>query len=94
MTHLYAVLLGGSGGPGRLSEDHETVFVVATDLPDAKRRAKAKWGGAGRSHVDAVHLVDVVDGFEVRLEATDAASEAALVSYNDDPHDEDEVSRD
>ena len=29
MSKLYAVLLGGSGGPGRLSEDHETVFVVA-----------------------------------------------------------------
>ena len=38
---LFAVLLGGSGGPGRFSEDHETVFVVADDERSAKKAAKA-----------------------------------------------------
>ena len=41
MSRLFAVLLGGSGGPGRLAEDHETVFVVADDAVTAKAQAKA-----------------------------------------------------
>jgi hypothetical protein len=67
---LYAVYLGGDPAPGRLSEDHEVVLVVATDLADARRRARAKWGGSSRPHVDAVQLVEVVDGHAVRLDPT------------------------
>ena len=68
---LYAVYLGGDPAPGRLTEDHEVVFVVAGGLAEARRRARAKWGGVARPHVDAVKLVDVVDGFAVTLDATD-----------------------
>jgi len=68
---LYAVYLGGDPAPGRLSEDHEAVLVVAGDRAEARRRARAKWGGTTRPHVDAVMAVDVVDGFAVRLEPTD-----------------------
>lgn len=68
---LYAVYLGGDPVPGRLSEDHEAVLVVAADRAEARRRARAKWGGTARPHVDAVMAVDVVDGFAVRLEPTD-----------------------
>jgi len=67
---LYAVYLGGDPAPGRLTEDHEVVLVVAGDLAEARRRARAKWGGATRAHVDAVKLVDVVDGFAVTLDPT------------------------
>lgn len=65
---LFAVYLGGDPEPGRLSEDHETVLVVAGDLPAARAAARAKWHGRGRAHVDAVQELDVVDGFTVRLE--------------------------
>ena len=68
---LYAVYLGGDPAPGRLTEDHEVVLVVAGDLAEARRRARAKWGGVARPHVDAVKLVDVVDGFAVTLDPTD-----------------------
>jgi hypothetical protein len=67
---LYAVYLGGDPAPGRLTEDHEVVLVVAGDVPEARRRARAKWGGTTRAHVDAVRLVDVVDGFAVSLDPT------------------------
>jgi len=67
---LYAVYLGGDPAPGRLTEDHEVVLVVAGDLAEARRRARAKWGGASRPHVDAVKLVDVVDGFALTLDPT------------------------
>lgn len=67
---LYAVFLGGDPAPGRLSEDHEVVLVVAGDLAEARRRARAKWAGVARPHVDAVQLVDVVDGFAVTLDPT------------------------
>jgi hypothetical protein len=68
---LYAVYLGGDPAPGRLSEDHEAVLVVAPDLAEARRRARAKWAGTTRPHVDAVKVVDVVDGFTVTLTPTD-----------------------
>jgi hypothetical protein len=68
---LYAVYLGGDPAPGRLSEDHETVIVVARDVKQARQRARAKWGGTTRPHVDGVKLVDVVDGYAITLTPTD-----------------------
>jgi hypothetical protein len=83
-VHLYAAFLGGPAPDGRIGEDHEVVFVVAEDGAAAKSAAKAKWGGAGRGHVDAVVRVDVVDGFSVGLTPTGAAPEdrTELDSYN------------
>ena len=51
-----------------MGEDHEVVFVVAEDMESARRAAKAKWGGDGRAHVDALTRLDVIDGFAVGLE--------------------------
>ncbi len=85
---LYAVLLGGSGGPGRLAEDHETVFVVADDEKAAKVAAKSKWSGYGRGHVDAISSVDVVDGHAIELVPTDRTVEPDRVDFNDIPFDE------
>ena len=82
---LYAVYLGGDPAPGRLSEDHEVVLVVASDLGEARRRARAKWGATTRPHVDAVRLVDVVDGFAVSLSATDRPESSAVdLTYEPD----------
>ena len=67
---LYVVYLGGDPGPGRLSEDHEVVLVVATDLKSARRQARTKWAGTGRPHIDAVAALDVVDGYAVELRPT------------------------
>ncbi|HEY7439168.1 MAG TPA: DUF1543 domain-containing protein [Acidimicrobiia bacterium] len=64
---LYAVYLGGDLATGRMGEDHEVVFVVGDDIHDIRRRARAKWGGAGHAHVDAVRRLDVIDGFEIAL---------------------------
>jgi hypothetical protein len=85
---LFAVLLGGSGGPGRLAEDHETVFVVADDERSAKAAAKAKWSGSGRAHVDALSCVESVDGFRIELQAEGPAVPTEVVDYNEDPYDE------
>jgi Domain of Unknown Function (DUF1543) len=85
---LYAVLLGGSGGPGRLSEDHETVFVVAEDDQAAKNVARTKWSGHGRGHIDALEVIDVVDGYTVILEPTEDTGQQYFHSFNDDPHDD------
>ena len=65
---LYAVYLGGDPAPGRLGEDHEVVFVVAPDVPAARRAARAKWTGADpKPHVDMVQQLDAVDGYELSL---------------------------
>ena len=67
-VHLFAAFLGGELASGRMGEDHEVVFVVAEDMESARRAAKAKWGGDGRPHVDALTRLDMIDGFAVGLE--------------------------
>lgn len=67
---LYVVYLGGDPVAGRLGEDHEVVVVAARGMSEARRVAKSKWTGAGRPHIDAVRVVDVVDGYRVALEPT------------------------
>ena len=84
------MLLGGSGGPGRLAEDHETVFVVAEDERAAKQAAKQRWSGHGRAHVDALTAVESVDGFQIELRKGAAAPSAELIDYNDEPYDEED----
>jgi Domain of Unknown Function (DUF1543) len=69
---LYAVYLGGDPAPGRMGEDHEVVFVVAHDVTSARRQARDKWSGDDpKPHVDMVQELDVIDGFEISLSATD-----------------------
>jgi hypothetical protein len=85
-AQLYAVYLGGDPAPGRLSEDHEVVLVVASDLAAARRRAREKWGGTTRPHVDGVKLVDVVDGFAIALTPTDRRESVAIdLTYEPEP---------
>jgi hypothetical protein len=78
MTHLFAVFLGGDLEPGRLGEDHEVVFVVAGDVKEAGRQARAKWRGAGRAHIDAVQRLDQIDGHEIRLVETGEGDQTDL----------------
>lgn len=79
---LYVVYLGGDPSPGRLGEDHEVVVVVASDMKEARRAARAKWRGDSTAHVDAVQVLSVVDGFAIRLEATDQVDVSAIdVTY-------------
>ncbi len=66
-VHLYAAFLGGDLGTGRMGEDHEVVFVVAEDAVSARRAAKAKWGGGGRPHIDALTRLMMVDGYTIDL---------------------------
>lgn len=79
---LYVVYLGGDPAPGRLSEDHEVVVVVASSVKEARRAARAKWQGVSAAHVDAVQALSVVDGFAIRLEPTDRVDINAIdVTY-------------
>jgi Domain of Unknown Function (DUF1543) len=82
-VHLYAAFLGGELGPGRMGEDHEVVFVVADDEPSARRAAKAKWGGDGRSHVDALTRIDAIDGFAIGLDQQGGGDTVQTVGYNE-----------
>jgi hypothetical protein len=75
---LYAVYLGGDPSDGRMGEDHEVVFVVGHDVKDVRRRARAKWGGVGTAHVDAVRRIDAIDGFEVSLGHVGGGDETEL----------------
>lgn len=75
---LFVVYLGGDPAPGRIGEDHEVVTVVANDLKSARSRARAKWTGSTKAHVDMVQELRVVDGHEIVLEATDAPDESVI----------------
>jgi hypothetical protein len=66
-----------------MGEDHEVVFVVAEDELSARRAAKAKWGGGGRPHVDALTRLDVIDGFGVELEERGGGDTLPTVGYNE-----------
>ena len=79
---LYVVYLGGDPAPGRLGEDHEVAVVVAADVSEARRRARAKWAGVAEPHVDAVRVLDVVDGYAVTLVPSDRAEDLDIdVTY-------------
>jgi hypothetical protein len=65
---LYVVYLGGDLVPGRMGEDHEVVVVAAADATAARGKAKARWRGTGRAHVDALQHIERVDGFDVMLQ--------------------------
>ena len=80
--HLFAAFLGGELASGRIGEDHEVVFVVAEDIDAARRAAKAKWGGAGRPHVDALTRLEMVDGFAVGLEPVGTGDATETTGYN------------
>ena len=80
--HLFAAFLGGELASGRMGEDHEVVFVVAEDIESARRAAKAKWGGGGRPHVDALTRLEMVDGFAVGLEPVGSGDATETTGYN------------
>ena len=80
--HLFAAFRGGELAVGRMGEDHEVVFVVAEDVDAARRAAKAKWGGGGRAHVDALTRLDMIDGFAVALEPGGSGDSTETTGYN------------
>jgi hypothetical protein len=82
-VHLYAAFLGGDLGSGRMGEDHEVVFVVAEGELAARQAAKAKWGGSGRPHVDALTRIDVIDGFAIGLDPHGGGDALETVGYNE-----------
>jgi len=66
-----------------MGEDHEVVLVVADDEISARRAAKAKWGGDGGSHVDALTRVDMIDGYAIVLTRSGEGDATETVGYNE-----------
>jgi hypothetical protein len=81
-VHLFAAFLGGELSSGRMGEDHEVVFVVADDVVSARKAAKAKWGGGGRAHVDALTRIDMIDGYALTLEQAGSGDRTETEGYN------------
>ena len=80
---LYVAFLGGQLEAGRVGEGHEVVLVVADSLKEAKTKAKAKWGGHGRGHIDAVQRIDQIDGFALTLTPGDEPGDKTeLTDFN------------
>jgi hypothetical protein len=79
---LYAAYLGGPMEDHRMGEGHEVVLVVASDTTEARSRAKSKWSGPGRPHVDALQRIEMVDGFAVRLEQAGDGDQVELDDFN------------
>ena len=66
-----------------MGEDHEVVFVVAEDMVAARRAAKAKWGGDGRPHVDALTRLEMIDGYAISLEQQGQGDAVETVGYDE-----------
>jgi len=66
-----------------MGEDHEVVFVVAEDELTARQAAKAKWGGDGRPHVDALTRLDMIDGYGIGLTRHGGGDATETVGYNE-----------
>ncbi len=83
--HLYVAYLGGPMPDGQMGEGHEVVTVVAGDPADARAKAKTKWSGYGRSHVDALQRVESVDGYRIDLVPTESGNRVdnELFGYNE-----------
>jgi Domain of Unknown Function (DUF1543) len=77
-VQLYAVYLGGDPANGRMGEDHEVVFVVASAPEEVRKLARAKWTGYGDAHIDAIQRIDRIDGFEVELHPVGGGDQTAL----------------
>ena len=67
MKKLFAVYLGGKF-QDTFIEDHEIIFVVASDKDEAKQRAKAKSRIKIDIHDDGIFEIENVDGYVVKLE--------------------------
>ncbi len=80
--HLYCAYLGGELASDRMGEDHEVVFVVAEDTGSARRAARKKWGGGGRSHVDAVTQLEMIDGYAISLSRSGQGDTTTMEGYN------------
>lgn len=75
MEKLYAVLLGGKIREESLMEDHQLVFVVASDEKKARSLAKLKWPEAESIHVDGTQHIKQVDGYQINLEKSNNAGD-------------------
>ncbi|PLX04302.1 MAG: hypothetical protein C0595_03855 [Marinilabiliales bacterium] len=69
-NNLYAILLGGKIRKNHLMEDHHLVFVVAENEKQARELAKKKWD-VEEVHVDGTQLINIVDGYQIKLQKTD-----------------------
>jgi hypothetical protein len=81
-VHLYAAFLGGELKGSRMGEDHEVVFVVAEDTLAARKAAKAKWGGEGKPHVDALTRLERIDGHAIAVVPEVGADVTEMTGYN------------
>lgn len=75
MEKLYAVLLGGKIREENLMEDHQLVFVIASDEKQARALAKLKWPEADSIHVDGTQHIQQVDGYRIRLEKSNTSND-------------------
>jgi len=63
---LYMLLIGCKP-KGRNTEQHDTLFAVGHSLKELVPQIKAFWRGASPLHLDAIRIVENVDGHAVRI---------------------------
>ena len=65
---LFMVLLGATP-LGRLTEQHDIFFGIATHLKDLVPAMQAFWPEAkGRIHIDAWRTISAIDGFKIEID--------------------------
>ena len=64
---LYEVYLGGEPPKDSIVEPHELVWVVAFTEKQAKQKAKLKWLGHSKVHIDGIKQLSIIDGYNINL---------------------------
>jgi len=69
---------------GGLYEQHTNYFVVASNIQEAKKKAKKNIVyNKKKMHVDGIQEINVVDGYRIKLEEENSENDAVSYSYDD-----------
>ena len=79
MENLYAILLGGKIRLSNLMEDHQLVFVVASNEKTARDRAKQKWPEAESIHIDGSQKISQIDGYQIILKKSNDSIDKMVI---------------
>ena len=69
---------------GGLYEQHTNYFVVAENIHEAKQKAQNNMVYSKKKmHIDGIQEINVVDGYQIKLEADNSENDAVNYSYED-----------
>jgi len=83
MTVSLYMMLMGCKPPGRLTEQHDILFGIASTPADLIPQVRSSWPGSGKIHLDGLRKVTNVDGYKILVtEKTNSPQSLQLFFLN------------